>query len=289
MTADTPDCTIQTLTAWGRHQLASAGVDACILEAELLLAHVLECDRTALRAWPERTVTQAQRLTYEQVVTRRTAREPLAYIVGHRAFQDMQLMVTDAVLVPRPETEHLVEYCIALRPRVFVDAGVGSGCIAIGLLRALPCAVAIGVDISHDALHVAGMNARRYGVDDRLTLVKADLLTAMAPSSVNLVVSNPPYVPESQRSRLQPEVACWEPATALFVPGDGLLYYRRLATEAAEVLRPDGYLAVEFGDGQCDGVQGIFEQTGWRQVTIHSDLAGTPRVCVAQWPGGDSR
>ncbi len=289
MTAETSSSTIQSETAWGLHQLASAGVDACRLEAELLLAFVLGCERTVLRAWPERTLPQDQCDRYHEVIRRRCQREPLAYITGVRPFMDMRLMVNEAVLAPRPETELLVGICTALQPERFVDAGIGSGCIAIGLLRAVRNARAIGVDISRRALSVARANATQYGVESRLTLVHSDLLRALARHSVDLVVSNPPYIPESQRETLQPEVAQWEPACALFVPGDGLRYYRRLAHEAASVLRPGGYLAVEMGDGQSDRIRGIFEQTGWRQITMQNDLAGTPRVCMAQCPGGGSR
>jgi len=223
---------------------------------------------------------------FDRSITRRALREPIAYIVGEREFYGRVFSVSPAVLIPRPETELLVEESLWAarsdgdRGITLVDVGTGSGCVAVTLAIELPRAAVIATDVSADALHVARGNAERYHVADRIRFVHAPFLPASA-DPIDLVVSNPPYVPDRDTSSLMPEVARHEPALALFGGPDGLDVIRELLPAAAAQLRTGGHLVMEIGDGQSDEVQILAKSAGLGVLRISTDLQNIPRVLVA--------
>ena len=244
---------------------------------------------------------------FEALVRRREQREPTGYIVGHREFWNLDIEVRSGVLIPRPETEFLVEEALSrlspegagrgglpepsAKPRSarvrIADVGTGSGCIAVAIARWLPSADVVGMDASDQALAVARLNAVRHDVSDRVRFLKTDLLAGVA-GPFDAVVSNPPYVPASDIASLQPEVRDYEPLQALSGGADGLEVIRRLVPDAAAVLRPGGWLLFEFGFGQADGVRAIIAaETRLELVEIREDLARIPRIAVVRKRSGD--
>jgi release factor glutamine methyltransferase len=220
------------------------------------------------------------------LIERRLAGEPIQYITGEAEFYGLPFHVNRDVLIPRPETEHLVEKVMALaaefvRPKI-VDVGTGSGAIAVALAHALPFAEITATDISADALAVAKANAARNGVADRVRFFKGDLLEAVAGEHFDIVISNPPYVPESDRTTLDVEVRDYEPAQALFAGEDGLQIYRRLIPAAFDALVPGGYLALEIGYGQRAGIEALLVREGFAGIKFIPDLQGIARVAVAR-------
>ena len=220
------------------------------------------------------------------LIERRLAGEPIQYITGEAEFYGLPFHVNRDVLIPRPETEHLVEKVMALaaefvRPKI-VDVGTGSGAIAVALAHALPFAEITATDISADALAVAKANAARNGVADRVRFFKGDLLEAVAGEHFDIVISNPPYVPESDRTTLDVEVRDYEPAQALFAGEDGLQIYRRLIPAAFDALVPGGYLALEIGYGQRAGIEALLVREGFAGIEFIPDLQGIARVAVAR-------
>lgn len=220
------------------------------------------------------------------LIERRLAGEPIQYITGEAEFYGLPFHVNRDVLIPRPETEHLVEKVMALaaefvRPKI-VDVGTGSGAIAVALAHALPFAVITATDISADAQAVAKANVARNGVADRVRFFKGDLLEAVAGEHFDIVISNPPYVPESDRTTLDVEVRDYEPAQALFAGEDGLQIYRRLIPAAFDALVPGGYLALEIGYGQRAGIEALLVREGFAGIEFIPDLQGIARVAVAR-------
>ena len=220
------------------------------------------------------------------LIERRLAGEPIQYITGEAEFYGLPFHVNRDVLIPRPETEHLVEKAMALaaefvRPKI-VDVGTGSGAIAVALAHALPFAVITATDISADALAVAKANAARNGVADRVRFFKGDLLEAVAGEHFDIVISNPPYVPESDHATLDVEVRDYEPAQALFAGEDGLQIYRRLIPAAFGALVPGGFLALEIGYGQRAGIEALLVREGFAGIEFIPDLQGIARVAVAR-------
>ena len=220
------------------------------------------------------------------LIERRLAGEPIQYITGEAEFYGLPFHVNRDVLIPRPETEHLVEKAMALaaefvRPKI-VDVGTGSGAIAVALAHALPFAEITATDISADALAVAKANAARNGVADRVRFFKGDLLEAVAGEHFDIVISNPPYVPESDRTTLDVEVRDYEPAQALFAGEDGLQIYRRLIPAAFGALVPGGFLALEIGYGQRAGIEALLVREGFAGIKFIPDLQGIARVAVAR-------
>ncbi len=269
-----------------RQIFTRAGIDPeeAALDAEVLARHVLDWDRATLVArWRESPPASFDE-RFQPLITRRAAREPVAYITGHREFWDLDFEVTPDVLIPRPETELIIEEALTharevRQPHEIIDVGTGSGCIAIALAHELPFARVTGTDISIPALHVARRNAQRHGVARRVTFLHADLLDEMTPA--DLIVSNPPYVPASDAPGLQPEVGLYEPAAALFGgAGDGLELVRRLLASAAGHLADEGRLMIEFGFGQEAGLREAARQAGWQVVRICNDLQAIPRVAI---------
>lgn len=271
--------------------LAERGVDEARLGTEHLLARVLGCRRLDLYLDHDRPLSEEQRAAFRALMRRRGAREPLAYILGERGFYGLDLQVGPGVLVPRPETEHLVEgglielgRVLPARPSpVLADVGTGSGCVALALLSHCPAATALGIDRSAAALQFAAGNAARLGLSARLRLVRGDLLGAVAPGSLDLVVSNPPYVTEDEVPLLAPEVLDHEPREALF-DAPGLPLTARLALEARRALRPGGALLVETGFDKAPLVRELLARAGLVELSTIPDLAGIERVVVGRVP-----
>ena len=255
-------------------------------DAETLLLHTLGIPRTTLLAYPSRILSPGERAAYEAAITRRYDSEPIQYITGEQEFYGLALKVTPDVLIPRPETELLVEAVLsrpgwgAGRAVGIADVGTGSGAIAIALAVHLPLARLTAVDVSPEALAVARGNAERHHVAERIQFLRSDLLAGVNPATVfDAVVANPPYVPESDRALLHPEVRDHEPALALFAGESGLAVYRRLIPQAERMLKPGGLLALEIGHGQAEAVAALLGD--WSSVKILPDLQQIPRVVLA--------
>jgi release factor glutamine methyltransferase len=281
-----------TLEEWVRkgEALLRTGphADRARADAEFLLRHLLKYERAALLVrWNERLhENEAER--YAELVARRQRGEPIQYITGEAEFYGLPFRVTPAVLIPRPETEHLVETVIALcrgmeRPRV-VDVGSGSGAIAVALAHQLQQAQMTAMDISADALAVARENAQRNGVAERIRFAKGDLLAPVKGERFEVVASNPPYVSSDERAAMDVEVREFEPETALFAGADGLAVYRRLIPQAAEVLVTGGHIAVEIGYDQRDAIRELLGASGFEDIEFVPDLQGIARVAVARRP-----
>lgn len=267
----------------GARRLEEAGVAVPRLTAEVLLADVLGRERVWLFAHPEEQLTEAQQAAYEQALVRRLDGVPTQYITGRQEFWGREFRVTPDVLIPRPETEHVVEAALeaARGAKRIADAGCGSGVLAV-TLRLETGAEAWATDISPAALRVARDNAGHLGADVRF--VACDLLSALPGASFDLVVSNPPYVPDGDRAGLQREVRDFEPHVALFAGPTGYEVYERLVADARRVLRPGGWLAMELGFGTWRRVLEMLE-CGWEDARTLPDLAGIPRVALARLAG----
>jgi release factor glutamine methyltransferase len=265
-----------TALAHARAELESAGCDNPALDAELLLAEALEVDRAALLARRDRPLDAGPARRFEALLGRRAAREPIAYILGRKGFRHLELEVDRRVLVPRPETELLVESALPLAPRArVVDVGTGSGAVALSLKHERPDLDLTATDVSAGALAVAGANARRLGLDVRLR--QADLL-AGAGGPFDAVVANLPYVADDEFDALAPEIATHEPRLALAGGPDGLAALRRLIAQAAAI----PFVALEVGAGQAGAVREMLIGAGGRSVETRRDLAGIERVVVAR-------
>lgn len=269
--------------------LQDKGVDEARLDAELLLAHVLGLRRLDLYLDHDRPLTEDERARFRALMRRRgEQREPVAYLLRERGFYGLVLEVGPGVLVPRPETEHLVEVGLAaLRARGdaprFVDVGTGSGCVALALAKEHPPARGLGVDRSPEALAIAARNVARLGLGARVGLARGDLLAAVAPASVDLVASNPPYITPDEVAALAPEVARWEPRLALFDAAD-LPLTATLARQARRALRPGGTLAIETGAGKAPLVARHLADAGFGEVRAVKDLGDIERVVVGVAP-----
>ncbi len=252
--------------------------------AELLLAHAVRADRVYLRAHSDRELTDVEQVHFARYLRDRLAGVPTQYITGRQEFWGLEIRVNPSVLIPRPETEHVVERSLALARREslsrILDCGAGSGCIALALASELPGTCILASDISAAALNTAAANAQRLNLAP--TFVCADLLESFRDSSVDLLVSNPPYIAFSDAPTLAREVRDHEPAAALFAGPDGVDVYRRLIPDAARVLRPGGWAVVEIGHNVANAVRELFSAPVWRPLGVDRDLAGLDRVMYAQ-------
>jgi release factor glutamine methyltransferase len=265
-------------------------VESPRLQVELLLAHVLQMPRLKLYLNFERALADTELDPLRELVKRRGAREPLQYLVGSVNFCGLELTVTPAVLIPRPETELLAErawtFLLArpatLPPPLVLDFGTGSGCLAIALAVKCPTAAIHAVDISDAALDVARRNAERHEVSPRLEFHAGDGFAALPPGvRFDLIVANPPYIPAGEVTALEPEVRDHEPRGALDGGADGLDFVRKLAAEGLAWLVPGGRLMLEFGDGQAEAARQLFAREGWLDAAVENDLTTRPRMLIA--------
>jgi release factor glutamine methyltransferase len=271
--------TLQTALIQGTQLLEEASVAVPRLTAEVLLSHALKCERPYLYAHPEQELREVEWIHYGRYLHERMQGKPTQYITKRQEFYGREFRVTPDVLIPRPETEHVVEVAlnVARTARRIVDVGTGSGALAV-TLQLETGASAFATDISAAAAAVAAGNAVRLGA--RVDFVVCDLLSAAADQSMDLIVSNPPYVPLGAREGLQREVRDWEPHVALFAGESGAELYARITADAVRVLRPGGWLIMELGFGTLDRVSAML--SGWRDVRVEPDLAGIPRVIAAR-------
>jgi release factor glutamine methyltransferase len=277
--------------------LSKKRVESPRLQAELLLAHVLQLPRMQLYLKFERTLAPREVDDLRELVRRRGDREPLQHIVGSTCFCGLEIAVNGHALIPRPETELLAEagwnFLSTLNPQpsTALDFGTGTGCLAVTLAVKCPAAQVSAVDISPDALALARQNAARHLVESRLQFFAGDGFTPL-PSGArfDLIISNPPYIPAVEIDTLEPEVRDHDPRIALDGGADGLDFYRRLAREAGDFLKPGGRLMLEFGDGQEAFLPKIFTQEKWVVEAVKADYNKRPRILIAHragWPGPD--
>lgn len=264
--------TIARLLQWTTGWLRQHKVDSPRLSAELLLAHALKCRKIELYTRFEAVPGADVLATFRELVRKAAEHVPIAYLIAHKEFFSIDLEVASAVLIPRPETETLVQKVIDLcradpdNPKRILDVGTGSGCIAIAIARYVPSADVTAVDISEEALAIARRNAERQGLADRIAFVRADWLAidpaAAPPASFDLIVSNPPYIAAADYDALPRSVREYEPRLALFGGTDGLDFYRRLSAGSPALLRGAGMVLVEIGAGRRDAVVKLFEASG---------------------------
>lgn len=276
--------TIDEVIAEAAGVLGGAGVGEARREAGSLLAHIINRDRTFLLTHGDETLPPDALPLFRQLIARRAAGEPFQYIVGRQEFYGLDFEVTPDVLIPRPETELLVETTLKLlrgrpAPRI-CDVGTGSGCVAVTLLHERRDARGVALDISPAALEVATRNAARHNVGERLSLLHSDCFAALDPAGERFaaVVSNPPYVAESHLAGLQREVRDHEPRVALTPGGDGLKVIRRLLHDAPQFLAAGGHLVFEIGFDQHEAVGALIDPRVWTLLDVHEDLQGIPRI-----------
>ncbi|MBO4401089.1 MAG: peptide chain release factor N(5)-glutamine methyltransferase [Selenomonadaceae bacterium] len=268
--------------------LEAAGIDTARLDAEVLLAYVLNSRRLALYVHVAQELTDEQIKRYENLILRRLERIPVAYLVGHKEFMGLNFAVTPDVLIPRPDTEVLAQGVIehlqdfSGRAIEIADIGTGSGAICISILKFLDNAIADAVDVSAKALDIARFNAEKFNVTDRINFYEGSLFEPLAGKKFDVVISNPPYVLSGDMDNLQPEIST-EPRIALDGGADGLDFYRQIIDAAPNFLNDDGFLAVEVGANQADAVVKLINETGAFSYTqVWKDLANIERV-VAAW------
>ena len=260
--------------------------DRARLDAEHLLMRVLGINHAWLIAHPGDELSAETQEQYEALVRRRLAGEPLQYITGECEFYGLPFKVNPDVLIPRPETEHLLERVLELaqryeRPRI-IDIGTGSGAIAVALAHKLPSAKITATDLSEPALAIARQNAAHNQVDSRIRFLQGDLLGPVAAAPFDIIVSNPPYVPTTDRALIAVEVREYEPSMALFAGDDGLDVYRRLIPAAHAALVPGGFLTLEIGFTQAQAIERLLAAAGFCNIEFAPDLQGIPRIVVLQ-------
>lgn len=269
--------------------LLAADVAESRRQANSLLSLAIQKDRTFLLSHPEYELTVPEEALFWEFVMRRATREPFQHIAGKQEFFGLDFEVSREVLIPRPETEMLVEKAIGLlsstvNPR-FCEVGIGSGCISVSILHNLRTARGIGLDISESALEIAAKNARRHDVSERLTICRSDVFEILRNENFDLIVSNPPYIAEKDLALLEPEVREFDPRIALTDGKDGLTLIHRIVRSAPDHLKPNGHLLVEIGDGQAAAVGEMFLPESWNLLEIEPDLQSIPRMVVARING----
>jgi release factor glutamine methyltransferase len=281
--------TVLRLILWSAEYLTGKGVERGRLDGEHILAHALGLKRLDLYLQYDRPLTPEELDSFRPLLKRRASREPLQYILGSQPFRELELAVDRRVLIPRPETEVLVgEVLEWSRARAgaeldALDIGTGSGAIALSLALEGPFRRVVGTDVMAEALEVATRNRAAAALDDRVEFRLGGDYTALRPDErFDVIVSNPPYVPELDRGALEPEVVAWEPGAALFAGPDGLEVVRRLVAGAPVALKDGGLFALEVGDGQARAVAGLLQGAGgWEGVTVRADLTGRERIVLA--------
>jgi release factor glutamine methyltransferase len=281
--------TISQAISEAAHILQTAAVPDERLTASALLCHLLSLDRTQLFIKSDELLSEEQYQAFLTLVERRAAGEPLQYIIGHQEFYGLDFKVTPDVLIPRPETEFLVEQVIKFSKSIhqaaeimIADIGTGSGCIAVTLAKHIEKARVFATDISPAALAVAKENAERNGVTERIEFLAGDVFAPFAgrglEASFDFIASNPPYVGLQDAGTLQREVRDWEPHTALFAGEDGLLFYQRLLNDGKKFVKRGGYLVCEIGFTQLDAISRMIDANDWQLSEVTNDLQGIPRT-----------
>lgn len=281
--------TLHEIVAAAKQRLTAAGIpgNEAALDARLLAQHVLGWDDVRFHTHAAEPPPASFNAPFDRVVERRATREPFAYLVGYREFWNLAFTVSPAVLIPRPETELLVEATLARVSETssafeICDVGTGSGCVAVAIAHDRPSARVTATDTSPDALAIALANARRHRVERRVRTIEADLFGELT-GPFDVIVSNPPYIPEHDRASLQPEVRDYEPGDALYAGADGLEVIRRLVPAAASRLTRSGWLMIEIGAGQARHVTALISSTaGLTMSELRRDLQGIPRVVIAR-------
>ena len=297
--------TIKETLSWAEEYLQSHGVPDCKAEAEYLLSHLLNCKRSGLYLNHDKAIAIDEFQRFMGWLNRRIAREPSQYIIGEQEFWGLEFKITRDVLIPRPETEILVEEAVKTiydlrftiydcsfenrKPKienpVLLDLCTGSGCIAITLAKEIPQSTVYAVDVSEKAMDVARENAERHGVADKIHFLKGDLFEPLNGVDItfDLIVSNPPYISKKTMKELQPEIRDYEPQTALCGGDDGLDFYRRIIAEAPNYLTKRGHLILEMGYGQAEEIKKLIKQNKtFEHIDIKKDFAGIDRVIKAQ-------
>jgi release factor glutamine methyltransferase len=282
--------TLRSAMARGSGCLRDAGIDSAQIDAEVLLRHVLGIERARLYSALGEPLSASDYRRFQEMLARRMRREPVAYITGRKEFWSLDFVVSTEVLIPRPETELLVEVAlhrltnaVSTTP-IVLDLGTGSGIIAVCLAKERLDASIVAVDIAASALEVARINSRRHGVAERIDLVQGDLFAALGKEKpqFDLIVSNPPYIRTGELSLLAPEISQWEPVIALDGGQDGMEYYRRIIGAAHEYLAPRGSIALEIGADMAVVVAALFSRSGcYEPVSIYQDGARKDRVIAA--------
>lgn len=282
---------ILKLLEWSTQYFQSKGIESPRLDAELLLAHNLGLNRVQLYMQFDRPLSEGELQSFKALLKRRSEREPLAYILGKKEFYSMEFEVSRDVLIPRPETELLVEKAVqhfqdqSSLPLRFLDIGTGSGCIALSLAKQFPHAQISALDISEKALQIAQKNAQRHGLEAQIDFIEMDFLNPASRESLkepfDLIISNPPYVAEKDFPRLAPELR-FEPKNALTSGEDGLDFYRELISVTPSYLKPGGLALFEIGFDQAESIEKLATKAGFQKINILKDYAGHPRVASLQ-------
>jgi release factor glutamine methyltransferase len=269
--------------------LRESGIGEPRREAASLLAFALQKNKTFLIARPEYELSGEEAARFQKILERRACREPFQYITGRQEFYRLDFVVTKDVLIPRPETELLVEQAIevlkAKENPVFCEVGVGSGCVSVSILHEIKTARAVGLDVSAKAIEIARLNAENNGAANRLELKISDVFVALKTEKFDAVVSNPPYISSEDVETLQPEVRDFEPLEALTDGRNGLSIIEKIVAESPRYLKPEGFLLLEIGFAQADEVRKIFSPETWRSVEILPDLQGIPRTVKSHLKG----
>ncbi len=285
--------TILSLIQWSEKYLTENGIENPRLNAELMLASALGCNRIDLYTRFDKPLVREELDRYRALFRRRVKREPLQYILGYTDFYGRRFLVRPGVLIPRPETEHIVEATIGLMketniqsPRI-LEIGTGSGCIAITLAAEIENATITAIDVADEALKVAGENAVQHSMNGKISFRKVNILDTDAnipdAGDYDFVVSNPPYIPKDEWDSLADEIKLHEPKNALTDEDDGLTYLKRLAERASDLLKSGGWLICEIGYNQFDSVQLLFSSYGAREIRYWNDLSGIKRIIGGTW------
>lgn len=280
-------CTVWQAIKWGEKALIEAGRPDAPIDAKLLLMHVLKYDQTQLLLNRERLLKEEDYKSYVSFIKRRSQGIPLQYLTGEQEFMGFNFHVNPHVLIPRQDTETLIEAIINKQKecpiKTAIDIGTGTGCIGITLALLIPKLAVTLIDISQEALQVAADNVKMHELTDRVKCMESNILSAYTGQKVDLIVSNPPYIPLKDIDDLMIEVKDYEPHLALTDGGNGLYFYEEITKQSRTLLKDKGLLAYEIGYDQGEAVKSMMEEQGYQEVTLYQDLAGKDRVVIGQY------